>query len=98
MQLQGNLSVERMCHLGRVNRAGFYRHLKGKAPQREKTEVRSMVQQIALEHRRRLGSPRMLRELKNRGLVVNHKRVERILREDNLLAIRWRKFVTTTES
>ena len=98
MQLQGNLSVERMCYLGQVNRAGFYRYLRGKAPRQEKTEVRSMVQQIAVEHRRRLGSPRMTRELRSRGLVVNHKRVERIMREDNLLAIRWRKFVTTTES
>jgi putative transposase len=98
MQLQGNLSVERMCHLVRVNRAGFYRHLKGKAPRLENTEVRSLVQQIAVEHKRRLGSPRMKRELKKLGVVVNHKRVERIMREDNLLAIRWRKFVTTTES
>ena len=64
MQLQGNLSVERMCHLGRVSRAGFYRYLKGSAPRVEKTEVRSMVQQIALEHRRRLGSPRITRALR----------------------------------
>ena len=98
MQLQGNLRVERMCYLGQVNRAGFYRYLKGKAPVLEQTEVRSMVQQIAVEHRRRLGSPRMRQELSNRGMVVNHKRVERIMREDNLLAIRWRKFVTTTAS
>jgi len=98
MQLQGNLSVERMCYLGQVNRAGFYRYLRGKAPRLEKTEVRSMVQRIAVEHRRRLGSPRMTQELRNRGMVVNHKRVERIMREDNLLAIRWRKFVTATES
>jgi putative transposase len=98
MQLQGNLSVERMCYLGQVNRAGFYRYLRKRAPRLEKTEVRSMVQRIAVEHRRRLGSPRMTRELRNRGMVVNHKRVERIMREDNLLAIRWRKFVTTTES
>jgi transposase InsO family protein len=98
MQRQGNLSVERMCQLSQVSRAGFYRYLKGRAPRLEKTEVRSMVQQIAIEHRRRLGSPRVTRELKKRGLVVNHKRVERIMREDNLLAIRWRKFVATTES
>jgi putative transposase len=98
MQRQGNLSVERMCELSKVSRAGFYRYLKGTAPRLEKTEVRSTIQRIAIEHRRRLGSPRMTRELRNRGLVVNHKRVERIMREDNLLAIRWRKFVTTTES
>lgn len=98
MQLQGNLSVERMCQLSKVSRAGFYRYLKGSAPRLEKMEVRSMVQQIALEHRRRLGSPRLTRELARRGIVVNHKKVERIMREDNLLAIRRRKFVTTTES
>jgi putative transposase len=98
MQVQGNLSVGRMCELGRVSRAGFYRYLKQRAPQLVKTEVRSTIQRIAVEHRRRLGSPRMTRELRNRGLVVNHKRVERIMREDNLLAIRRRKFVTTTES
>jgi len=98
MQRQGNLIVERMCELSKVSRAGFYRYLKGTAPRLEKTEVRSTIQRIAIEHRRRLGSPRMTRELRNRGLVVNHKRVERIMREDNLLAIRWRKFVTTTES
>jgi putative transposase len=98
MQRQGNLSVERMCELSRVSRAGFYRYLKQRAPQLVKTEVRSAIQRIALEHRRRLGSPRITRELRHRGMVVNHKRVERIMREDNLLAIRWRKFVTTTQS
>jgi len=98
MQLRGKLSVERMCYLAQVNRAGFYRFLKGKAPRVEETEVRSMVQRIALQHRRRLGSPRMKRELKKLGVVVNHKRIERIMREDNLLAIRWRKFVATTDS
>ena len=38
MQLQGNLSVERMCYLGQVSRAGFYRYLRGKAPRLEKIE------------------------------------------------------------
>jgi len=98
MPPQGKLSVERMCELANVSRAGFYRALAEKAPRAEETELRSMVQQIALEHRRRLGSPRMRRELKRRGFIVNHKRVERIMRQDDLLAIRWRKFVATTES
>lgn len=98
MQRQGRLSVERMCELGRVSRAGYYRYLKKRAPGLERTEVRSAIQRIAVEHRRRLGSPRMTRELRHRGFVVNHKRVERIMREDNLLAIRWRKFVTTTDA
>jgi putative transposase len=98
MQRQGRLSVERMCELSRVSRAGYYRYLKKRAPRLESTEVRSAIQRIAVEHRRRLGSPRMTRELRQRGFVVNHKRVERIMREDQLLAIRWRKFVSTTDA
>jgi putative transposase len=37
-------------------------------------------------------------ELKRRGMAVNHKRVARIMREDNLLAVQPRQFVTTTDS
>jgi hypothetical protein len=38
----------------------------------------------------------VLTELKHRGWHVNHKRVKRIMREDNLLCIRKRKFVVAT--
>ena len=45
-----------------------------------------------------MAGPRITAELKRRGWEVNHKRVGRILREDNLLCIRKRKFKTTTDS
>ena len=61
-------------------------------------EVRSAVQRIALEHRRRYGYRRITAELRRQGLRVNHKRVARILREDNLLAIQPRAFVVTSDS
>jgi putative transposase len=61
-------------------------------------EVRSAVQQVALEHRRRYGYRRVTAELKRRGLLVNHKRVARIMREDNLLGVQPKRFVTTTDS
>ena len=60
--------------------------------------VRSAIQQIALEHRRRYRYRRVTAELRRRGMMVNHKRVARILREDNLLAIQQRRFVLTTDS
>jgi len=53
MPLQGGLNIERMCELARVSRASFYRSLKEQRPAEEETEVRSLIQQIALEHRRR---------------------------------------------
>jgi transposase InsO family protein len=57
-----------------------------------------MIQQIVLEHRRRYGYRRVARELKKRGIPINHKRVARIMREDNLLAVQPRQFVATTNS
>jgi transposase InsO family protein len=64
----------------------------------EKMEVRSAIQQIAVEHRRRYGYRRISAELRRRGMHVNHKRVLRIIREDNLLAVPPRAFVVTTDS
>ena len=96
--MQGNLGVERMCQLADVSRASFYRSLKEQAPAEEDVEVRSTIQQVALEHRRRYGSRRIAAELRRRGMIVNRKRVARIMREDNLLAVQPRSFVVTTDS
>jgi hypothetical protein len=51
--MQGSLSIELMCQLARVSRAGFYRLLQERVPVEESMEVRSAIQRIALEHRRR---------------------------------------------
>lgn len=96
--MQGSLSVERMCWLAQVSRAGFYRSLHEQTPVQEDMEVRSAIQQIALEHRRRYGYRRITAELRRRGMRVNRKRVSRIMREDNLLAVQPRAFVITTDS
>jgi len=98
MPIEGGLSIERMCQLARVSRAGFYRSLKERVPLEESMEVRSTIQQIALEHRRRYGYRRVNAELRRRGMLVNHKRVARIMREDSLLAVQPKQFVTTTDS
>jgi putative transposase len=98
MSRQGSLSIERMCQLVQVSRAGFYRSLREQGPVQEEMEVRSAIQQIAVEHRRRYGYRRISAELRRRGMLVNHKRVARIMREDNLLAVPPRQFVVTTDS
>ena len=74
MTLQGNLSIERMCQLVAVSRASFYRSLEKQEPVEEDMEVRSAIQQIALEHRRRYGYGRVSAELRRRGMIVKHKR------------------------
>ena len=87
-----------MCELAGVSRAGFYRSLLEQRPVEEGMEVRSTIQQIALGHRRRYGYRRISAELRRRGMQVNHKRVLRMMREDNLLAVRRRRFMVTTDS
>jgi len=98
MPAQGGLSVERMCQLAQVSRAGFYRSLREQAPQQEETELRGRIQEIVVENRRRYGIRRVAAQLRAEGRVVNRKRVARIMREDNLLAVRQRRFVVTTDS
>jgi len=87
-----------MCQMVLVSRRGFYRSLKEQQPVEEEMEVRSAIQQIALEHRRRYGYRRVTAELHRRGMQVNHKRVARIMREDNLLGMQPERFVVTTNS
>jgi transposase InsO family protein len=98
MSLQGNLSVERMCQLAQVSRAGFYRSLEQQAPDEAEMELRSAIQQIFFEHKRRYGYRRVSKELRRRGMRVNRKRVQRLMQEDNLLALQKRAFVATTNS
>jgi len=45
--------IERVCQLAQVGRAGFDRYMRGRAPVEECMTLRSAVQEIALEHRRR---------------------------------------------
>src|SRR5208283_5401472 len=98
MSMQGSLSIERMCYLAQVSRAGFYRSLTEKTPVEEEMEVRAAIQKIAVEHRGRYGYRRVAAELRRQGMQVNRKRVARIMREDNLLAVQPRAFIATTDS
>lgn len=87
-----------MCRLAEVSRAGYYRFLQPRYPGEEQMEVRNAIQQIVLEHRRRYGYRRVAVELRRRGMAVNHKRVLRLMREDNLLGIEPKSFIATTAS
>jgi transposase InsO family protein len=87
-----------MCGVAGVGRAGYYRDWQGQEPEAEEMEVRARIQQIAMAHRRNYGYRRVCRELKDQGRRVNHKRVARLMAEDNLLAIRRRKYIVTTDS
>jgi len=91
------LSLQRMCELGQVSRAGWYRQGADPQPADRDLKLRDEIQKIALEWPA-YGSRRITAELRRRKWTVNRKRVQRLMREDNLLCLRKRKFVVTTDS
>jgi transposase InsO family protein len=96
MQLEG-FRADHTCQLAQVSRAGFYRHYTEHEPREADVAVRDLIQRIVLENRC-YGYRRVTAELGRRGVVVNHKRVSRLMRLDNLLAVRKQRFVFTTDS
>jgi transposase InsO family protein len=97
MKLATPIPVRRLCQLGQVSRAGFCRWQHAPPADDADMDLRDEIQRIATEWPC-YGWRRVQAELKRRGWVVNHKRVRRIMREDNLLCLRRRKFVVTTDS
>lgn len=91
------MTIVGMCRTAGISRAGFYRHRKPAEKRDHDLDLRDEIQRIALEMPC-YGRRRITAELKARGWEVNHKRVHRIMREDNLLCLRRRKFVVTTDS
>jgi putative transposase len=92
------LTVGRMVKLAQVSRASYYRFDENaNAGPDPDMDLRDAIQRIALEWPA-YGRRRIAKELRRHGWTVNHKRVSRIMREDNLLCFRRRKFVVTTDS
>jgi putative transposase len=92
---QGALSIERMCALAEVSRASYYRHWHQAAPRQEELGLRDVLQRLAVAHRH-YGYRRLTALVRREGWAVNHKRVLRLMRTDNLLCLRRRAFVPAT--
>jgi putative transposase len=90
-------AVSALCQMTGLNRAGFYRLRTPRQATPVEMEIRDEMQKIAVESPA-YGYRRITAELQKRGFAVNHKRVLRMMREDNLLCVRRRKFVVTTDS
>ena len=98
MKANRGLTIERMVELGQVSRSGFYRFQENVPTKPDgDMDLRDAIHRIALEWPS-YGRPRITKELRRQGWTVNPKRVHRLLREDNLLCLRKRKFVVTTNS
>jgi transposase InsO family protein len=96
MQLEG-FQANHACEVARVSRAGFYRHYVEHEPRQADVALRDLIQQVVLANRF-YGYRRVTAKLRQQGVVVNHKRVLRLMRGDNLLAVRKRRYAFTTDS
>lgn len=86
-----------LCQMTGLSRAGFYRSRTPRQATPVEMEIRDEMQKIAVESPA-YGYRRITAELQNRGFTINHKRVLRMMREDNLLCVRRRRFMVTTDS
>ena len=84
-----------MCALAGISRSGYYRHFRERDPDGEEMALRDAIQRLALAHRH-YGYRRITVLLGREGWQANHKRVNRLMREDNLLCLRRRSFVPAT--
>ena len=91
---QGDIGIERMCQLVGISRSGYYRRWQRSAPRQEETGLRDAIQRLALTHRH-YGYRRIGALLRREGWQADHKRVLRLMREDNLL-LRQTPFVPMT--
>ena len=84
--------VQRLCRLAGLPRATYYRHLAGRGDEAGECDLRDLIQRICLKHHF-YGYRRVAAVLRRQGMVVNAKKVQRLMREDNLLAQRKAPFL-----
>jgi putative transposase len=89
--------VNELCRAAGVSRAGYYRCLARPQPKEAAMDLRSQIQRVALRWPA-YGYRRVHAELLRQGWAGNHKRILRLMRADNLLCLRRRKFILTTDS
>jgi putative transposase len=84
--------VQHLCRLAGLPRSTYYRRLARQDSKAADCELRDLIQRICLKHIF-YGYRRVTAMLKRQGMVVNAKKVLKLMREDNLLAQRKAPFL-----
>jgi putative transposase len=91
----GQIHVQHLCRIAGLSRASYYRRFEARAPREADVELTSHIQALSLRYRF-YGYRRITAELRRSGIVVNAKRIRRLMREDNLIAMRRKPFAPPT--
>ena len=97
-QLSGKFPVRRLCKILEVSHGGYY-EWRGRGPSpraREDRRLRVQIRAAFRESRDRYGSPRIHKQLRQRGIRCSRKRVARLMRQEGLRARQPRRFRVTT--
>ena len=97
-QLSGKFPVRRLCKMLEVSHGGYY-EWRGRGPSpraREDRRLRVQIRAAFRESRDRYGSPRIHKQLRQRGIRCSRKRVARLMRQEGLRARQPRRFRVTT--
>ena len=94
---EAEAGVNRLCQIAGLSRAGYYRFRRRHESKPAAMNLRNEMLHIALCWPA-YGYRRVHAELVRQGWKVNHKRILRLMRADNLLCVRRRKFILTTDS
>lgn len=92
-ELRRNYKLEALLELAGIPRSMYYYHCK-KAQSKDKYEIeKSEITAIYKENQGRYGYRRILMELRNRGYVLNHKTVQKLMKELGLKCmVRMKKY------
>jgi len=91
------LSIKKSCNAFSISRQAFYKWKKQECPKDASNNILAAMQDIALEFPK-YGYRRVTHALRRDGIFVNHKKVRRIMKENNLLVRRKKSKPITTQS
>jgi transposase InsO family protein len=93
-------SIAVLCRVLEVSRSGFYDYMAEPETERQRRDasLAAKARAVFVEHKGRYGSPRVCRELRERGDVVSTKKVAQVMRLEGLVARPKRRFRATTDS
>ena len=82
----GGFRLDLLLEVARLPRSTYYYQLKELDGLDKDKELKAEIQSIFIEHKGNYGYRRVHLELRNRGYLVNHKRVQRLMKVLNLQA------------
>ena len=85
-ELMTEFSLDILLKAIKLARSTYYYHLKQLDKLDKNQELKAEIQSIFIEHKGNYGYRRIHLELRNRGYLVNHKRVQRLMKVLNLQA------------